>query len=135
MSADIARLLDEMQARCDAATDGPWFVHEIGNSSDQEPTSIVVHEGRFDWTDLMSEDSESAVAWMPRWERQEWTDAQFIASARTDLPRLIAAVRAVLDVHYPEPYAQGPDYCACEHVYPCPTITALTTALKETDHA
>lgn len=44
---------------------------------------------------------------------------------------LLIAVRAVLELHYSEPYAQGPDYCAeCEHRYPCETVTAITTALE-----
>lgn len=56
------------------------------------------------------------------------------ASAFVDPPGavvpLITAVEAVLELHYPEPYAQGPDYCAeCEHRYPCATVTAIHAAL------
>ena len=61
-------------------------------------------------------------------------DAQLFAHARTDLDALTAAVRDVLALHYAEPYAQGPDYCAeCCHRYPCATVRALATHLDLTD--
>lgn len=44
-------------------------------------------------------------------------------------PRLVAAVRAVLELHRPEPIGKGV-YCSeCEYRYPCATYTAITTAL------
>ena len=94
--------LDKIQARADAATDGPWSSHAFGYSGDGEPSSIVVHHGKFNWQAVR--DGEF-VASMPRWDAQESDDAVFIAHARTDVPALVAAVRAVLDVceNYPVP--------------------------------
>ena len=77
----------------------------------------------------------------------ERDDAEFIAHARTDLPRLLAAVRAVEALHVegvwegecPNPRhtnldVQCPDcltFCVeCGAVYPCPTLHALTKALE-----
>ena len=62
---------------------------------------------------------------------EDWTaDAEFIADARTSAPKMRAALEAVLALHWGEPYAQGPDYCAeCEHLWPCETYAAITEAL------
>ena len=55
-------------------------------------------------------------------------------STWTAVPALTAAVRDVLSLHYAEPYAQGPDYCAeCCHRYPCATRRALAAHLDLTD--
>ena len=63
--------------------------------------------------------------------REDWTaDAEFIADARTSAPKMRRALEAVLALHWGEPYAQGPDYCAeCEHLWPCETYSAITEAL------
>ena len=63
--------------------------------------------------------------------REDWTaDAEFIADARTSAPKMRAALVAVLALHWGEPCAQGPDYCAeCEHLWPCETYSAITEAL------
>lgn len=146
MSDELKLLLDEWKATAAAATPGPWARHLFGLGGDPEPTSIVVHTGGFDWTDLASEDSESAVAWMPCADSQPDDDAAFIALSRTLVPRLIAAVEAVLGEHRPgdgasqgftvhgygwvEPYCDGcvaSDEYAVE--YPCYTVTAIHNAL------
>lgn len=84
--------LDAAEALAAAATEGPWRKHDIGGSGAQEPESIVVHTGQFDWEAL--QDGETSVAWMPRWDSQEDADAEFIAAARELVPRLVAEVRA-----------------------------------------
>jgi len=84
--------LDAAEALAAAATEGPWRKHDIGGSGAQEPESIVVHTGHFDWEAL--QDGETSVAWMPRWDSQEDADAEFIAAARSLVPRLVAEVRA-----------------------------------------
>ena len=112
MSDPIMRKLNEMQARCDAATDGPW---EAEGSQVWRINSLV-----------------TAVRDHSASERRP--DAEFIAASRTDMPRLIAALRAVLELHQPVPYAQGPDYCdECEHPAPCPTVKAIAEALGVDD--
>ena len=61
---------------------------------------------------------------------REAADAEFIADARTAMPKMRRALEAVLALHWGEPYAQGPDYCAeCEHLWPCETYAAITEAL------
>ena len=68
----------------------------------------------------------------PLFVTPDWVaaDAEFIADARTALPKMRAALEAVLALHWGEPYAQGPGYCAeCEHQWPCETYAAITEAL------
>lgn len=91
-------VLAAARARADAATDGPWSKHDFGHTGEQEPNSIVVHTGKFDWNDLNDQNSTSAVAWMPAWDSQEDSNAEFIAAARTDVPALVDALTAVLDL-------------------------------------
>ena len=148
---DPRELLAEMQARCDAATEGPWTWHCHQTFDGDE--WAVFDEG--DRALAMHRDG-----WMP--------DAAFIAAARTDMPRLIAAVRAVLELHRAEtlyrsvgpfdvcprhaddcleetasgewmcigcPSDLGPVCAVCLDEYgeemdsPCPTVTAITDAL------
>lgn len=104
--------LAAVQARAEAATDGPWSHHDFGHAGEQEPSSIAIHTGRFDWTDLRDPEGTSAVAWMAAWDLQESRNAEFIAAARTDVPRLVAALTAGLDhtkhpMVYTDEYADG----------------------------
>lgn len=90
-----------------AATKGPWEINGAG-----EYVSGV---------GLMVAPDDGGVS---------GTNAEFIADARTAMPKMRAALEAVLALHRGEPYAQGPDYCAeCEHRWPCGTYTAITEAL------
>lgn len=78
-------ILDEVEARANAATEGSWATtfgpHEParvwGADSDAEPIAVL---GGY------VEDSDAKA------------DAEFIAHARTDLPALVAALRAVLEL-------------------------------------
>lgn len=81
----------------------------------------------------------------------EGQDAEFIALARTALPQLAKALRAVLEIHKPfhaDHYYNGMDgetlhrfvpRCdGCEESggiedYPCPTVQAITDALGADD--
>lgn len=92
MSGLTRAALDAIRERAEAATEGPWHSHDFGHAGEEEPSSIVVHVGRFDHSDLRTHDTETAVAWMPRWEGQEHDNATFIAHARTDVPDLLAEV-------------------------------------------
>lgn len=68
----------------------------------------------------------------PLFVTPDWVaaDAEFIADARTALPKALDALEAVLALHWGEPCAQGPDYCAeCEHMWPCETYSAIAEAL------
>lgn len=114
MSESIMRKLDEMQERCDAATEGPW---QLGYG--------VIRD---------SSDSFPAIAVIPLSNQADGPDAVFLASARTDMPRLIAALKAVVEDHYPNGVDHEcdccPPVCACGHwEYPCPTVKDVKVAL------
>ena len=139
MDDDLKLLLDGWKDLSAAATEGPWARHAFGCGGDPEPSTIAIHTGDFDWDDLESEDSETAVAWMPGADsHQLYDDATFIAASRTLVPHLIAAVEAVLELHQanpaPKSWGVGAEVCGgCggdEFVpYPCPTVTAIHAAL------
>ena len=75
-----------------------------------------------------------------RWERANSfivTDAQLWASGR-DVPTLVAAVEAVLELHQRNRYDEcieclsTDEYGEATNVdYPCPTVTAIHSALGE----
>ena len=79
----MSEYLDAVQARIEGATKGSWETR-INDLTDEV---TVVH------------DSEAVlqVAWIDGDYRHTWAmpDAEFIANARVDVPRLLAAVRAV----------------------------------------
>lgn len=147
--------LDAIQARTDAATYGPWEAGEhyhvqaedrcqclpdygplVGINPDGEYGRMHVHrraEALWDTGVNARDDSVGGRAVIV--ETSEYglmtpEDQASIAAARSDVPVLVAALRDVLDLHYAEPYAQGPDYCAeCDHQSPCPTVRALAARL------
>ena len=76
---DVPRLLVAMravEARIEAATEGPWSVYR---------TRVGTYVTR---PDLLGVAREWSLVWQD-------ADAEFIANARADLPRLLAAIRAV----------------------------------------
>ena len=103
-----------------AATEGPW---EAG-TGDGDPHPHV-------WTSRSSACVAEITYVVPNdYGDVRPDDAVFIAEARTSLPKMRAALEAVLALHWGEPCAQGPDYCAeCEHLWPCETYSAITEAL------
>ena len=122
--------LDEIEARANAATEGPW----------EEGERCVF---TLDGASVVSDDVIHYVHGMAGEGVCHGEDAEFIAHARTDVPALVAALRAVLKVHarltHPF-YAQ--DVCAhpsCtdqdDHMdqapYPCPTVAAIRQHLGE----
>lgn len=116
MSDRAAEFLAEQKRLAEAATEG-WHIFET--SWDRNALGV-------------ENDADEMVFWevgggitvaYPH-------DAEFIAAARSSVPKLIAAVEAALSEHWSEPYAQGPDYCAgCEHRWPCDTYRAIEAAL------
>ena len=98
--------LDAIEARADAATEGPWFNNRNG---------VVIVE---------SHPLAPTVS-----ENSSWGDAEFIAAARADIPALVAELRAareakerVLDMHS----SNSGGWCwECAHPSPCRTVTAL----------
>ena len=121
--------LDEIEARADAATDGPWETRLF----DGLPGKKVV--GKREPSDL---GRGPIVLMQPIFCTEQSADnAEFIAHARTDVPALVAALRAVLNRHRRrEAYDGNLDYCVvCVHTYgadwPCPDVRAINTALGE----
>lgn len=104
--------LDEIQARADAATDGPW--EHVGSYGRIVSGPVQVCRAYGD-------------------DGKATPDAPFIAHARTDVPRLVAALRAVEALHTRVGSDDQNGFCvACcdmEPLWPCPTVTAIRDAL------
>lgn len=91
---DLTALLDEMQARSDAAPPAPWRcgAGAYGNPTDgPDHTTLEATHPQHGWVEVATGGYDS------------WSGHAlgFAADARTDLPRLIAALRAVLEEHRP----------------------------------
>ena len=135
--------LDQIQARADAATAGPWQARTAGTANGDH------------WYIC---GTEEAIAYVSAQdginEDQREPDAEFIAQAREDVPKLVAALRAVEAVHVPEKALWGKFNCAvCADwdesqvgegppnvEWPCPTIQVIQQALdgwarSSADHA
>ena len=130
--------LDEIEARTTAATEGPWEWEgeakaewELGANSlvpSRRPDDPVLYGYGYDASGI---------------EVENPADAEFIAHARTDVPALVAALRAVLELHAPTPSDIYPnDVCHHPHCtdptdqmeqshWPCPTVTAIRQHLGE----
>ena len=72
----VSDYLDQIGQRIEAATEGPWSVYR---------TRVGTYVTR---PDLLGVAREWSLVWQD-------ADAEFIANARADLPRLLAAIRAV----------------------------------------
>lgn len=84
--SDLQDALDQIKARAERATEGPW---EISGSLIEGPRYAVGQAFGIKWRD----------------------DLDFIAHARTDVPRLVEAVETVLEkTTYMTRYAHGQDY-------------------------
>jgi len=78
--SDLTDRLDEIEARADAATEGPWEWHPyMGSGATLAKPNHPFHERNI----LKTTDDWPPVA----------DDAEFIAHARTDIPALLAEVR------------------------------------------
>ena len=121
--------LDEIEARAHAATEGPWEWEgeakaewEIGANSlvpSRRPDDPVLYGYGYDASGI---------------EVKTPADAEFIAHARTDVPDMAAALRAVLKLHKEDGHGWGPGESFCTECqqgygllvpYPCPTVTAI----------
>ena len=115
--------LNEIEARANAATEGPWEL--LGDGEYVSGPGILV-----------APDDGGVTS----------ADAEFIAAARTTVPALLDALEKVLELHQPVTDGMGftehgyggisPACGACgtsdEYAvpYPCPTVEAITTALE-----
>ena len=127
--------LNEIEARANAATEGPWEWEgeakaewEIGANSlvpSRRPDDPVLYGYGYDASGI---------------EVKTPADAEFIAHARTDMPDMAAALRAVLKLHKEDVHGWGPGESFCTECqqgygllvpYPCPTVTAIRQHLGD----
>lgn len=108
--------LNEIEARANAATEGPWFPNRY--SDDWEVCGELDDNG-----------NPALVA-----SEAVGVDAEFIAHVRADVPDMAAALRAVLKLHKEDGHGWGPGESFCTECqqgygllvpYPCPTVTAI----------
>ena len=126
--------LDQIEARANAATEGPWLVNGpdeqwavISSGSDSVLHSYMRCRPDCEGCECGESVAEVAI---------ELEDAEFIAHARTDIPALTAAVRDVLALHWEATCSRGypQAYCVdCDQAWPCPTVRALAAHLDLTD--
>ena len=102
--------LDEIEARANAATEGPWDL--IGGGEYVTPVGIMVAP------------DDGGV---------NGADAEFIAHARTDVPALVAVARYALSQHAPDGHGNcGPcDDATGEDGWPCSTVREIHRLLGE----
>ena len=123
--------LDEIEARANAATEGPW---------EADGSAHVLTTGNTPTFVARCTDPDGSDAGVP--------DAAFIAHARTDVPDMAAALRAVLEIHQDGGESQGylddgsygdlPNCCTeCGSLgeygvpWPCATVTAIRRHLGD----
>lgn len=107
--------LDGAQARSDAATDGPWVCDHMN-----------VIGTRAGWWSPIRYDAHRVDQ-----------DADFIAAVRSDVPVMVAALRAVLERHHGLHLCDGTWYAGDDESYkgtiarrqPCPTVRDIDAAL------
>lgn len=114
--------LDEIKARAEAATKGPWS----DSAGDGYGPFLAINS------------AGATVARCDYGPYEGSRDAEFVAHARTDVPALVAAVEEVLSLHKEVKWAES--WPTCIHcndgegrplAYPCPTIEAIRSALGE----
>lgn len=119
---NVTEFLAEQKRLAEAATEGPWEVDQ-SEPGIWGPQHIVI--GNYTASDMFES---------PAWENGKPEDLAFIAAARESVPRMIAALEAVTDVHRrvsaPWPHSGGTFVCRADNgLWPCPTIRAIEAAL------
>ena len=100
--------LNEIQARAEKATHGPWEVQEeewavISSGSDSVLHAFAVEKDCIECGTPQDECDTEVVL--------DIEDVEFIAHARSDVPALVAALRAVLDLHRKGTIYYHADHC------------------------
>ena len=125
MTENARKFLDEIKARADAATEGPWEFGDRLHVQGESHCDCNPLRGPLVRREVMDINGEQMMAHVHRQEEARWPhgiyakdgevvvndteeygymddfDAEFIAHARTDLPAMAAALTAVLNVHAP----------------------------------
>jgi hypothetical protein len=107
----IDAIINEIQTRADAATPGPWKVRHtqepVGSTDDYVTAFEVEAKGDACWI-AKFQNHKSCIA-----TKSGSANADFCAASRTDIPRLVAALREAIDGYEelmavgPQPYANG----------------------------
>ena len=103
--------LDEIQGRADEATAGPWVAGHRSSLDWLSQSPAIDNDGHEPGSAIGPADAADPL-WGSLWpSRNATADAEFIASARTDVPALVAALREVLDLHKPMSMFEHEDAC------------------------
>lgn len=139
---DPRETLARIREQANNATEGPWTVDPFTwKPGHPIPSS--------EWLGIEATGPvKGEVARIQPNDGEGDADAEFIAAARTDVPALLDALEKVLELHQPVTDGMGftedgyggisPACSSCgtsdEYAvpYPCPTVTAITTALEAT---
>lgn len=133
LTAELAAIREREQA----ATTGPW---QLETDRDEE------YGEEFPYAIIMPVSHTERPAGVPfrEWDfrysamaEMTMATAEFLVEARTAVPRLLAAVEAVLAIHRPG-FEMCVDALWCQHCgvqsdWPCPTVQAITRALTGAD--
>ena len=141
--------LDEIKARADNATDGPWAARHRAGLDWLSHSPHVDIDGHEPGSSVGLADAVDPL-WGSLWpSRNATADAEFIAHSRTDVPALAASLRAVIELHKPYPdegmgWREDHTYgyvgivcatCGTPDEYgvpwPCGTVRAVEAALGE----
>ena len=113
--------LNEIEARANAATPGPWEAgcndrHVLYVTTENEEFCAEYGPELYDSQGFFSDD-----------------DTEFIAHARTDVPALVSVARFALSQHAPDGYGNcGPcDDATGEDGWPCSTVREIHRLLGE----
>lgn len=119
-----AEWLDRVDAVAREATEGPWALVLAWDSA--YGTNYGA-DAPYDKRDGQWQDDDPWPVMRGGMEE----DAAFIVAARTAVPAMSAALRAVLDLHRPEMgWGRIPNFCGVDgRDWPCPTVRAITEAL------
>src|SRR5690606_22140023 len=112
----MSDLLSEIEERLANATPGPW---------DWVPSAV---EGGSHVLGVVGESGFPVLRTSP-YAPPRQRDAEFIAHARTDVPRLVKALEAVLEDHKPRTHATHTGCRECGQLWPCNTQRAIEAAL------
>lgn len=136
-----SEFLAEQKRLTEAATGGVWEACDMNEGMcPPRPLWGVVNEAYYN---PAADDDEEAGYVEVEIHVGDKADAEFIAAARSSVPRMIAALEAVMEIHSRGETSYHPaqgmvtteedrieDGCQwCQDPWPCPTISAIEAAL------
>lgn len=137
-------MIEEIRARYEAATPGPWTPQDYDHDPGDEGVPVI---GGGEVGSMSGHLVAYALTLSD--ESQSLADGRFIAGARTDVGLLLDALEAALSLHQPHTWTEYNVPCFDEYdeptrvhngcicgsqVYPCTTVRAITSALEGTSN-